>query len=199
MKLESACDFSTHMHDLWSSWRLSASVRLIRHCIFNLECISSIRMQRFTPKHACGVFVLGWPGAPYSVDICEGLEDWSGANSLSNPSDTEEEDAALLVRDEHPTLAQSLIHVGWHLSFFTCSSVCFRLQADTGPSSTGVKMGQTSSLSVAMSYNYSMRKMMASGEWCVRYSGRTATIQNNNSVIIYSPSCCSKPLWLNIK
>ncbi|KTG05713.1 hypothetical protein cypCar_00004804, partial [Cyprinus carpio] len=38
-----------------------------------------------------------WPGAPYSVDICEGLEDWSGANSLSNPSDTEEEDAARLV------------------------------------------------------------------------------------------------------
>ncbi|XP_055033962.2 proto-oncogene DBL isoform X1 [Misgurnus anguillicaudatus] len=38
-----------------------------------------------------------WPGAPYSVDICEGLEDWSGANGLSNPSDTEEEDAARLV------------------------------------------------------------------------------------------------------
>ncbi|XP_057204860.1 proto-oncogene DBL isoform X1 [Triplophysa rosa] len=38
-----------------------------------------------------------WPGAPYSVDICEGLEDWSGANSLSNPSDTEEEDTAHLV------------------------------------------------------------------------------------------------------
>ncbi|KTG43003.1 hypothetical protein cypCar_00005439 [Cyprinus carpio] len=38
-----------------------------------------------------------WPGTPYSVDICEGLEDWSGANSLSNPSDTEEEDAARLV------------------------------------------------------------------------------------------------------
>ncbi|XP_067313722.1 proto-oncogene DBL isoform X3 [Pseudorasbora parva] len=38
-----------------------------------------------------------WPGAPYTVDICEGLEDWSGANSLSNPSDTEEEDATHLV------------------------------------------------------------------------------------------------------
>ncbi|XDV37225.1 hypothetical protein PO909_006863 [Leuciscus waleckii] len=38
-----------------------------------------------------------WPGAPYSVDICEGLEDWSGANSLSNPSDTEEEDTAHLI------------------------------------------------------------------------------------------------------
>jgi len=41
---------------------------------------------------------VGWPGAPYFVDICEGLEDWSGANSLSNPSDTEEEDTAHLVR-----------------------------------------------------------------------------------------------------
>ncbi|XP_016423394.1 guanine nucleotide exchange factor DBS-like [Sinocyclocheilus rhinocerous] len=35
-----------------------------------------------------------WPGTPYSVGICEGLEDWSGANSLSNPSDTEEEEEA---------------------------------------------------------------------------------------------------------
>lgn len=54
---------------------------------------------------------VGWPGAPYSVDICEGLEDWSGANSLSNPSDTEEEDATHLVR--HPTL-----------TYFGCVNLC---------------------------------------------------------------------------
>ncbi|KAG9272670.1 proto-oncogene DBL isoform X1 [Astyanax mexicanus] len=35
-----------------------------------------------------------WPGAPHSVDICEGLEDWSGVNSVSNLTDTEEEDTA---------------------------------------------------------------------------------------------------------
>ncbi|KAI4885361.1 hypothetical protein NFI96_014333 [Prochilodus magdalenae] len=35
-----------------------------------------------------------WPGAPHSVDICEGLEDWNGANSLSNLTDTEEDDSA---------------------------------------------------------------------------------------------------------
>ncbi|XP_053486836.1 proto-oncogene DBL isoform X3 [Ictalurus furcatus] len=36
-----------------------------------------------------------WPGATHSVDICEDLEDWSGAN-LSNISDTEEEDTVRL-------------------------------------------------------------------------------------------------------
>lgn len=45
--------------------------------------------------------MIGWPGAPYSLDICEGLEDWSGANSLSNPSDTEEEDTTHLVGVVH--------------------------------------------------------------------------------------------------
>ncbi|MBN3297508.1 MCF2 protein, partial [Amia calva] len=38
-----------------------------------------------------------WPGASHSVDICEGLEDWSGTNELSNPSDTEEEEGFQLV------------------------------------------------------------------------------------------------------
>ncbi|TRY90484.1 hypothetical protein DNTS_012101 [Danionella cerebrum] len=37
-----------------------------------------------------------WPGTPYSGEICEALEDWSAGNSLSNPSDTEEEDAVHL-------------------------------------------------------------------------------------------------------
>ncbi|XP_060783764.1 proto-oncogene DBL isoform X2 [Neoarius graeffei] len=36
-----------------------------------------------------------WPGATHSVDLCEDLEDWSGAN-LSNMSDTEEEDTIRL-------------------------------------------------------------------------------------------------------
>ncbi|XP_043113542.1 proto-oncogene DBL isoform X1 [Puntigrus tetrazona] len=49
-----------------------------------------------------------WPGAPYSVDICEGLEDWSGANSLSNPSDTEEDDASHLVAGRYRAF------VDWH-------------------------------------------------------------------------------------
>ncbi|XP_041111919.1 proto-oncogene DBL-like isoform X2 [Polyodon spathula] len=41
-----------------------------------------------------------WPGASHSVDICEGLEDWSGTSDLSNPSDTEEEDGAPLAGEE---------------------------------------------------------------------------------------------------
>ncbi|XP_051791184.1 proto-oncogene DBL isoform X3 [Erpetoichthys calabaricus] len=33
-----------------------------------------------------------WSGLSHSVDICEGLEDWTVTNDISNPSDTEEED-----------------------------------------------------------------------------------------------------------
>uniref|UniRef100_A0A8C9WB42 MCF.2 cell line derived transforming sequence n=1 Tax=Scleropages formosus TaxID=113540 RepID=A0A8C9WB42_SCLFO len=32
-----------------------------------------------------------WPGASQSVDVCDGLEDWSGTTDLSNLSDSEEE------------------------------------------------------------------------------------------------------------
>lgn len=39
--------------------------------------------------------VLGWPGTSHSVDICEGLEDWT--TDLSNISDSDEEDDVLLV------------------------------------------------------------------------------------------------------
>ncbi|XP_048850571.1 proto-oncogene DBL isoform X2 [Brienomyrus brachyistius] len=38
-----------------------------------------------------------WPGASQSIDICEGIEDWSGTTDLSNMSDSEEEDAPQLV------------------------------------------------------------------------------------------------------
>ncbi|XP_030621420.1 proto-oncogene DBL [Chanos chanos] len=47
-----------------------------------------------------------WPGAPHSVDICEGLEDWSGANSLSNLSDTEEDDTSSLAPGRYRALAE---------------------------------------------------------------------------------------------
>lgn len=77
-----------------------ASVGLIRQYFMNQNA-------RVYTKACMRCVCVGWPGAPYSVDICEGLEDWSAANSLSNPSDTEEEDASHLVR--HPTLTQSLI------------------------------------------------------------------------------------------
>ncbi|XP_036424986.1 proto-oncogene DBL [Colossoma macropomum] len=46
-----------------------------------------------------------WPGAPHSVDICEGLEDWSGANSLSNLTDTEEDDSAQWTPGRYRALA----------------------------------------------------------------------------------------------
>lgn len=39
--------------------------------------------------------VAGWPGTSHSVDICEGLEDWT--TDLSNISDSDEEDDVLLV------------------------------------------------------------------------------------------------------
>ncbi|MCJ8734061.1 hypothetical protein PDJAM_G00231090 [Pangasius djambal] len=46
-----------------------------------------------SPKHKDNRH--SWPGATHPVDICEDLEDWSGAN-LSNMSDTEEEDTVRL-------------------------------------------------------------------------------------------------------
>uniref|UniRef100_A0A8C6Z1B4 MCF.2 cell line derived transforming sequence n=1 Tax=Nothoprocta perdicaria TaxID=30464 RepID=A0A8C6Z1B4_NOTPE len=39
----------------------------------------------------------GWPGMSQSLEICEGLEEWSGNQYLSNCSDTEEEDGNQLV------------------------------------------------------------------------------------------------------
>lgn len=54
------------------------------------------------------VCVSGWPGATHSVDICEDLEDWSGAN-LSNISDTEEEDTVRLVSVFNLTLQSPAI------------------------------------------------------------------------------------------
>ncbi|XP_036380812.1 proto-oncogene DBL-like [Megalops cyprinoides] len=47
-----------------------------------------------------------WPGASQSVDICEGLEDWSGTTDLSNLSDTEEEDAPQLIPDKYRAVAE---------------------------------------------------------------------------------------------
>ncbi|XP_060740959.1 proto-oncogene DBL [Tachysurus vachellii] len=47
-----------------------------------------------------------WPGATHSVDICEDLEDWSGAN-LPNMSDTEEEDTVRLSPVKHKAGAGS--------------------------------------------------------------------------------------------
>ncbi|XP_059919001.1 proto-oncogene DBL isoform X2 [Gadus macrocephalus] len=36
-----------------------------------------------------------WPGAPHSVVICEGLEEWSGGQDHAHPSDTDDEVIAL--------------------------------------------------------------------------------------------------------
>ncbi|XP_058252256.1 proto-oncogene DBL isoform X1 [Hemibagrus wyckioides] len=47
-----------------------------------------------------------WPGATHSVDICEGLEDWSGPN-LPNMSDTEEEDTVRLSPGKYKARAGS--------------------------------------------------------------------------------------------
>ncbi|XP_058845398.1 proto-oncogene DBL-like isoform X4 [Acipenser ruthenus] len=57
----------------------------------------------FSPQHQQNR--RSWPGASHSVDICEGLEDWSGTSDLSNPSDTEEEDGAPLSPGRYKALA----------------------------------------------------------------------------------------------
>ncbi|XP_064185248.1 proto-oncogene DBL isoform X1 [Anguilla rostrata] len=57
----------------------------------------------FSPQHQPNR--RSWPGASRSVDICEGLENWSRANDSSNLSDTEEDDAVLLVPGKYRALA----------------------------------------------------------------------------------------------
>ncbi|NXX25955.1 MCF2 protein, partial [Nicator chloris] len=46
-----------------------------------------------------------WPGASQSLEICEGLEEWSGQQYLSNCSDTEEEDGNQLSPGKYKALA----------------------------------------------------------------------------------------------
>ncbi|NXH63768.1 MCF2 protein, partial [Rhabdornis inornatus] len=47
----------------------------------------------------------GWPGVSQSLEICEGLEEWSGQQYLSNCSDTEEEDGTQLSPGKYKALA----------------------------------------------------------------------------------------------
>ncbi|NXH50326.1 MCF2 protein, partial [Dicaeum eximium] len=47
----------------------------------------------------------GWPGMSQSLEICEGLEEWSGQQYLSNCSDTEEEDGNQLSPGKYKALA----------------------------------------------------------------------------------------------
>ncbi|NXU49553.1 MCF2 protein, partial [Turnix velox] len=46
-----------------------------------------------------------WPGMSQSLEICEGLEEWSGNQYLSNCSDTEEEDGNQLSPGKYKALA----------------------------------------------------------------------------------------------
>ncbi|NXK65183.1 MCF2 protein, partial [Sylvietta virens] len=46
-----------------------------------------------------------WPGMSQSLEICEGLEEWSGHQDLSNCSDTEEEDGNQLSPGKYKALA----------------------------------------------------------------------------------------------
>uniref|UniRef100_A0A8C0GXF2 MCF.2 cell line derived transforming sequence n=1 Tax=Chelonoidis abingdonii TaxID=106734 RepID=A0A8C0GXF2_CHEAB len=77
-----------------------------------LICKPSHSQQRnssFSPLFAKGqiaddsltYFLAGWSRMSQSVEICEGLEDWSSNNYLSNCSDTEEEDGSQLVSDAY--------------------------------------------------------------------------------------------------
>ncbi|XP_036825645.1 proto-oncogene DBL isoform X4 [Oncorhynchus mykiss] len=65
---------------------------------------SSPDPQSHSPQHRRNR--RSWPGAPHSVDICEGLEEWGGGEDPSQPSDTEEEDAAQLAPGRYKALAE---------------------------------------------------------------------------------------------
>ncbi|NXD37571.1 MCF2 protein, partial [Copsychus sechellarum] len=47
----------------------------------------------------------GWPGMSQSLEICEGLEEWSGQQYLSTCSDTEEEEGSQLSPGKYKALA----------------------------------------------------------------------------------------------
>uniref|UniRef100_A0A8C8LLG2 Proto-oncogene DBL n=1 Tax=Oncorhynchus tshawytscha TaxID=74940 RepID=A0A8C8LLG2_ONCTS len=65
---------------------------------------SSPDPQSHSPQHRRNR--RSWPGAPHSVDICEGLEEWGGGEDPSQPSDTEEEDATQLAPGRYKALAE---------------------------------------------------------------------------------------------
>ncbi|KAM6953713.1 proto-oncogene DBL [Aplochiton taeniatus] len=64
---------------------------------------SSPDPQSQSPQHQSNR--RSWPGAPNSVDICEGLEEWAGGPEPSQQSDTEEEDTAPLSPGRYRALA----------------------------------------------------------------------------------------------
>lgn len=127
----------------------------------------------------------GWPGATHSVDICEDLEDWSGAN-LSNMSDTEEEDTVRLV-----SLATELTFISpaittktdtldvftlrnTHLILFSdLLNTYFRSQSASPHENTRLQQAHTdtvqmtSSLNVMMSYSCSKRRIAMTGALCL--------------------------------
>ncbi|KAM4621117.1 proto-oncogene DBL [Polymixia lowei] len=67
---------------------------------------SSPDPQSHSPQHQPSR--RSWPGAPHSVDICEGLQEWSGGRDTSHPSDTEEEVMAQLSPGRYRALADCL-------------------------------------------------------------------------------------------
>ncbi|KAM6924206.1 proto-oncogene DBL [Xenentodon cancila] len=50
---------------------------------------SSPDLQPHSPRHQNNR--RSWPGAHHSVDICEGLEEWSGGRDVLHPSDTDDD------------------------------------------------------------------------------------------------------------
>ncbi|XP_032383055.1 proto-oncogene DBL isoform X2 [Etheostoma spectabile] len=67
---------------------------------------SSPDPQPHSPKHQHNR--KSWPGAHHSVDICEGLEKWSGGRDTFHPSDTEEEVLVQLSPGRYRALADCL-------------------------------------------------------------------------------------------
>ncbi|XP_014268154.2 proto-oncogene DBL isoform X3 [Maylandia zebra] len=67
---------------------------------------SSPDPQPHSPKHQHNR--RSWPGAPHSVDICEGLEEWPGGRDPFHPSDTEEEVLVQLSPGRYRVLADCL-------------------------------------------------------------------------------------------
>ncbi|XP_056295276.1 proto-oncogene DBL isoform X4 [Pseudoliparis swirei] len=67
---------------------------------------SSPDPQPHSPKHQHNR--KSWPGAHHSVDICEGLVEWSGGRDTFHPSDPEEEGSLQLSPGRYRALAECL-------------------------------------------------------------------------------------------
>ncbi|KAJ7403812.1 Proto-oncogene DBL [Pitangus sulphuratus] len=87
--------------EIWYSGREEVYVVQAQTVDLKMAWLNEIRKILFKQQE----LIKGWPGMSQSLEICEGLEEWSGNQYLSNCSDTEEEDGNQLSPGKYKALA----------------------------------------------------------------------------------------------